>query len=530
MGLRLAQKKRVFALLAAAVLLSAALGACGSGQGTPETTSSPATTTAPQQKPPQTNTIALPFANRDVLNPYKLQTELNMELHTLLYEGLFTTDDTFKAQPVLAKSIAQTDALRWQITLQAGRVFHNGNPVAAADVLYSFEKARGTTYYAARLQNIASLREKDGKLELILHKANQYIAANLDFPIVPVSSAEQGKLRQAKNGYLFTKDSTPVGTGRYALKTKDGAFVLQHNKQHPGKAPKLTTLTLFGVNNSDARLYGLELGKFSFAYDSLKDGQLVPLSFTPVKVPTRNLVFLGLHSSKGALQNANFRAALAACIDPSVVLSDAYHGYAEASGTPFPPQWFGVTGADFAKPFNAAAATEALVALGFDNLTNGVRASRYQTLRFTLLTDSGNPAKLSAAKTIKAQLARFNIKITINAQNHSDYLKSINAGNFDLYIGEICLTPDCSLLPLLSSGGSASRGVQTWGKAASTYGQLLQGLVSPAKFVSAFQEDVPFVPLGYRCGVAAAARGLRVPSGVRQNDLYCGIAQWEIKF
>ena len=44
--------------------------------------------------------------------------------------------------------------------------------------------------------------------------------------------------------------------------------------------------------------------------------------------------------------------------------------------------------------------------------------------------------------------------------------------------------------------------------------------------MSVFQEEAPFLPLGYRDGMAAAARGLRVTQGVRRGDLFHGIAAW----
>jgi len=513
--------KRIIALLLA-LALAAGIYACGSDTPDDTETTAPPTTQAPPR-----DTLTLPFARQDVLNPYALTAALNRDLGTLLYEGLFLTDETWKAQPVLAEKIEQTAPLTWLVTLRAGRAFHNGAAVTAADVVYSFHKARDARDFQARLADISRCADVDGAVEFTLRAANQYIAANLDFPIVPANSAETGLLPEAQGGYLFNKSSTPAGTGRYQLAKRENAFVLEHDPRHPGPAPTIATIELYGTHNSGALLYGLEMGNYQFAYDNLNDGEIARVNATTMRVPTTNLIYLGYNANRGALQDAGVRAALGACLNKAALLGEAFYSYARATDTPFPPGWHGVTQGDFDKPYNAAGARKALEDLGYTELNNGVRGSRYRQLKFTLLVNSDSPAKMAAARAVRVQLGTYQIAVDVQALPREQYMAMVRGGWFDMYIGEVRLTPDCSLAPLLLSGGSASAGVSVWGAASSAYGQLLQGLVTPAKFVSVFQEEMPFLPLGYRDGMAAAVRGLRVPLGLRRGDLFCGIADWE---
>ena len=519
--------KRIGTLLAACIVLSAALCSCVPPDGPEGETSAtlPVLPTAPQSQPSR-DTITLPFANRDVLNPYAAVTELNHELSTLLYEGLFAVDARFRAQPVLAEKIEQENPTLFTITLR-DRVFHNGSRVTINDVLYSFRKAQASSYYKTRLENVSRLREKDGALEMTLRRANQYIAACLDFPVVPANSADQGRLSEAKNGLLFTKASTPIGTGRYKLGTRDGAFVLEYDSRHPGPAPALTTIALYGVNNDRGLLYGLEMGNYQFAYDNLSGGKVLRVNAGTARVPTTNLLYMGFNSGRAGLQDAALRAALSACINKAALLSNAWHGYANAADTPFPQAWHGVHPEDFARPYDAAAARKGLEDLGYSMVRDGLRASKYRKLSFTLLASQSAPA-LAAAKAVQTQLGAFQIGVTLKALPGAQYRAAVKAGSFDLYIGEIRLTPDLNLSPLLIQGGAATKGVQVWGKASNAYGQLLQGLIPPGKFVSIFLDDMPFLPLGYRCGMAAAARSLKI-SGMRRGDLFAGIADWEFR-
>jgi len=513
---------RLQSIIALLLAVSLAVGFCACQMQPPDDTQP---TTQPTAATPR-DTLALPFARQDVLNPYALTAVLNRDLGTLLYEGLFLTDEAWRPQPVLAEKIEQSGPLTWLVTLKARRAFHSGKAVTAEDVVYSFNRAKNTPDFHARLENITKCAAVEGQIEFTLRSANQYIAANLDFPVVPSGSAETGLLPEAKGGYLFTKATTPPGTGRYQLSQRDDAFVLEHDPRHPGPAPRITTIELYGTRGSAALLYGLEMGSYQFAYDNLADGEIARVNAAALRVPTTNLVYLGLNAGRGALQEPGVRAAIGACIDKTALLAEAFHSYARPTDTPFPPGWHGVEEGDFAKPFDAAAAKKALEDLGYTLLVNGVRGSRFRQLKFTLLVNADSPPKMAAARAVRAQLGAYQIAVELNALPEAQYLYAARAGSFDMYIGELRLTPDCSLAPLLLSGGAATGGVQVWGAAPSAYGQLLQGLIPAAQFVRVFQQEMPFVPLGYRDGMAAAARGLRVPNNIRRNDLFCSIAQW----
>jgi len=516
---------RIIALLATCLMLLAMLFACVP-VGDDDPTLPPGQADYDDTPPPaDIHSLTLPFARGDVLNPYRAATQLNLELATLLYEGLFLTDETHNPQPVLARSIEQTSPTQFTVRLR-NRSFHNGRRVTAQDVVYSWQQARQSENFSARVESISNMQARDGEVDITLNRANVFIAANLDFPIVPQDSAGYGPLSQAVNGYHFTLARTPVGTGRYQLARQDDAFVLVHNEDHPDFDPTLTTIALHSVNNSAALLHGLEMGNYHFAFYDLSSGELPGVGAATFRVATTNFVFLGFNGSRSLLQDASLRAALAACLDISAVLTSAFSGYANATDTPFPASFHGLEDHDLARPFNATNARRALEELGFTELRGGTRARGNGTLSFDLVVRRENPAKMAAAALIRTQLAAFQVEVNIRALDHDDYNSAIAGGNFDLYLGELRLTPDLNLSPLLLSGGVATRGVDVWGRAASAYGQLLQGLIAPEDFVEVFWEDVPFLPLGYRAGMAVATRALRTPADFRRNDLFANIADW----
>ena len=67
-----------------------------------------------------------------------------------------------------------------------------------------------------------------------------------------------------------------------------------------------------------------------------------------------------------------------------------------------------------------------------------------------------NGFKVAAAEQIAADLSRHDLQITVKALPWSQYLQTLQAGNYDLYYGEVRLTADWDLRSLIGTGGSVN--------------------------------------------------------------------------
>jgi peptide/nickel transport system substrate-binding protein len=146
-------------------------------------------------------------------------------------------------------------------------------------------------------------------------------------------------------------------------------------------------------------------------------------------------------------------------------------------------------------------------------------------LNLELLVGIENSFRVASAELIKYQFARVGIDLKVTELSHTDLLKRIKSGKFDLYIGEIRLSANMSLSPIFSRGGNASYGIKTQGKSAEAYSNYLAGELNMQQFTDVFTEDVPFIPLCWRNGIAAYNRSL---SGVTATafNAYYGIENW----
>src|SRR5262249_1532255 len=76
------------------------------------------------------------------LDPHFFHLTSNTEIHKALYSGLVTQDANMNVVPDLAASWRTVDATHWEFKLRRGVTFHDGTPLTADDILFTYTRAR----------------------------------------------------------------------------------------------------------------------------------------------------------------------------------------------------------------------------------------------------------------------------------------------------------------------------------------------------------------------------------------------------
>src|SRR5258706_5827200 len=76
------------------------------------------------------------------LDPHFFHLTSNTEIHKGIYSGLVTQDADMNVVPDLASSWRTLDATHWEFKLRPGVTFHDGTPLTADDVVFTYERAR----------------------------------------------------------------------------------------------------------------------------------------------------------------------------------------------------------------------------------------------------------------------------------------------------------------------------------------------------------------------------------------------------
>lgn len=266
--------------LAFFVLSAFCLGGCSTIPHPPEPEPS-AASEPPVSAPPALPPFALSFSKEDSLHPYKAQSRANLDLASLLYEGLTAVGGDYAVRLNLAASIDEGEPLRPVVAIRSDAHFSDGSPVTAADVAASFAAAKGTAAFGPLLTNItAAAAQGTDRVAFTLASPDPRWQACLSFPVV-----KQGA------------EDPPLGSGAYVYNAGDDTLTLR-----PGRGGTITSIRLRDFPDADAMLHGLENGSLTFFYSELSGGEIPRTSSATADVPLPDLLFLGVNARHDALK------------------------------------------------------------------------------------------------------------------------------------------------------------------------------------------------------------------------------------
>ena len=275
--------------------------------------------------------------------------------------------------PSLAESWTQSkDGLVWEFVLRKNVRFHNGEPVTAEDVKFSFERYRGT---AAKLlhDKVAAVDAADP-----LHvrfKLKKPWPDFLTFYATPATGAAwvvPKKYVEKVGDEGFKK--APVGAGPYKFVAfKPGVeLVLEAYEGYWRKAPEVKTLVLRVIPDEATRLAALKRGEVDIAYsitgplaEELK--RTAGLTLKPTYMPfTSWLVPVDQWDPKSPWHDKRVRQAANLAIDRDAINQASYLGLSRVTANIVPHQMEYFWQAP-APRFDAAQARKLLAEAGYPN-------------------------------------------------------------------------------------------------------------------------------------------------------------------
>ncbi len=508
-------KKRLLALLCAALMILA-LASCGERQPTDPTDES---TTAPVSENTEKKTlVTLPYTSADVLNPFQTKTRVNLDVASLLFDPLFQIDASFEAVPVLAQSGEVRDTTV-TVTLRNDVRFPRGELLTARDVVYSFQYAKESPLFAARLENVFSAAmQSDDIVTFTLVSPDPFALNCLDFPVARFSTAEA---------------EMPDGTGRYLYKTdSDGKIRLLRNEETSSfDDVSFLELALYDIRETVNALPLVEIGQLTcYLLDPSKQ-TVEKVSGRMETVHLNNLVFCGMNSENGALQDSSVRRAISLAVNKQSLCERAFSGAAVPAQTPFHPQW-SILSANMQTPvYDTAKANELLESAGYGYPDTGARLREKDGVPLTLrlLVNSENKARLSAAKRLQEMLAAVGIGTELESIDYNSYIARIKSGGFDLYLGEVKEPANMSLSAFFTEDGGAHYGLDLTGGVCMSYRDFLSGGVEMATFIKVFTQEVPFLPLCFRDAYLYYTGELVYEGEVSENALLGNMYTWSLR-
>lgn len=445
--------------------------------------------------------LKLAYSKADMLDPFTATMTANIQILGLVYDGLFKLDRGYEPVPVIAKSgIVGGTSVNVNIYTA---VFSDGSTITAQDVIYSFDKAKFSPTYSERLKNFSgAIAAAPNMVVFNLKSPDPYAVSCLTFPIV----------KEGSDGNL------PVGSGRYVPEISGETTYLVVNKNKTAFNPAIKTIMLVPVRDSSALESSLEISNTGFHYNDLSSGVYSRIKAKTVDMGINNLVYLAFNSASEVFSNQQLRQAVGFSINRKEITSTAFQGHARETYSPFNPDWYALASKDLILSTDIQKSLSLIEESGIDITEKEI----------SILVNKENQFKLETARFIRDYLVSLGFTVNLKEYELQYYTEALELGSYDMYIGEVRLSPNMDLSALLS-GGSLSFGIDPENAACARYNQLLSGGCELMDFINTFNEELPFIPLCYRNAAISYSNELQSEANCCDGDVFYDIETWSFK-
>ena len=347
-------KKKLLAILLLGALLSAVLTGCGDGSAEQVTEDRSAA-----------NELVVGIAQDldNSLDPHIVVAAGTKEVMFNVFEGLMKPTSTGDLIPAVAEGYTVSeDHMTYTFTLREGVKFHNGDTVAAEDVVYSISRCAGINGGELLVEafsvvtDVQALDERNVAIT-IAEPSNEFISY-MTTAILPADYDQQ--------------DTAPVGTGpfKFVSRAAQDNIVLEKFDEYWGTPAYLDKVTFKIIENADSLVMSLQSGAIDLCAH-LTNTQIDQLGDDfNIAEGTMNLVqAMYLNNAVAPFDDIRVRQALCYAVDKQGVLDIAFDGYGSLIGTSIYPafgKYFDESLIN-AYPYNVEKAKSLLTEAGYPN-------------------------------------------------------------------------------------------------------------------------------------------------------------------
>jgi peptide/nickel transport system substrate-binding protein len=377
------------------------------------------------------------------LNPLVATSVESHDVINMMFLKLLDEQSDFASfEPRLAESFEfSSDSLAITFTLRDGVSWHDGTPVTARDVRFSWELhvaeeiAWPHRHVKEHVHDVEVVDDSTVRFHFDTVYPYQLMDAN-DGVIVPqhvLAGVAHGDMRTAPFG------RSPVGNGPFRLAQwvpGQRIELVRNHAYYDGERPFLDRVVFRFVPDMTTLVTLLKTGEIdcieSPPVDALDDLRQSQASIEIYQYPSRSMAYIYWNLENPVLQDRGVRAAIAMAIDRDAIIATAWAGLAEPWNSPMHPlSWAYDAEVDVLR-YDPTEARRMLEQLGWvDRDGDGVRERDGVRLEIEMLTNQGVQWRADIVTMAQAQLATIGVAIKPQLLEFGTMIGRLLAGDYD---------------------------------------------------------------------------------------------------
>ncbi len=367
-------------------------------------------------------------ADPTALDPHKQSLTAIWHVVEHIYSRLTRVRPDLTVEPELAERWEiSPDGLTYTFALRPGVTFHDGTPLRASDVKFSFERLVDPATASTSASDLASMERveapDDATVVLTLKTPNAALLATLTNQSCVVMSEQFVK---ANNNDV---SQVAMGTGpfKFVEYVPNTRVVLEKNPTYwEDGLPYVNGIEMIIAADDTARTTAVVTGTVDFIeYAPLRDIEILEQdnTITLAGETNTNIRFIGLNLAREPFNNPLVRQAIAAVVDREAMLQPTVFGHGTPVETLFPPDFWAALQQEV-RPPDVERAKQLLTEAG---MPDGFSTTITSWSQYSFLSN--------AAVVLQEQLRQIGIEAELNLVENATMIEQVNqTSQFDIAV------------------------------------------------------------------------------------------------
>ncbi|WP_427338234.1 peptide-binding protein [Caloranaerobacter sp. DY30410] len=401
-----------------------------------------------------------------VLHPSLYEDTYDAAIISLIYDSMVTMNPNLEYEPAMAE--------RWEVSddsktvtfyLREGLKWHDGKPVTAEDVKFTFEFIAHPDYTGPRYSDITAIvgveEFHEGKaddisgIKIIDERTISFTTKDVYAPfmsdigaraIIPKHIWEKVPVGEASKATELLRN--PIGSGPFKMKefAPDQYCELVAFEDYWDGRPYLDGFIIQVANQetSLAQMANLEIDFMDIS--SLNDDDVKFLEDNGVvvqEIVSNGYQYMGLNNRLDIFKDKRVHQAFAYAINRQAIVDNLLEGHGTVANVPLPPTSWAVPKTGINKyEYNPQKAIELLKEAGWE-YKDGKMYRNGKPVKLTLKYPTGNKVREKSAPLIQQNLADIGIEVELMIMEFDTLATQVfDEHDFEMYLMGWGLTPD----------------------------------------------------------------------------------------